>query len=242
MRLRSALLDEHGFVHGFSTREGGVSEGPFGSLNLGRTVGDDPARVAENTRRFVEALGGPRLFEVSQVHGRVVVEVGAAPIEAVRRIEADGLVASAAGDAVAVRTADCVPILLGNVETGAVAAVHAGWRGVEARIVEVAIERLGAPTALVAAIGPHVRLEAFEVSEEVAERIAAAAHGAEVVEARDPRPHVDLSAAVRAQLAHAGVARVDDVGGCTHAEPRRFFSHRRDAGRTGRHLSAIVAR
>ncbi|MCA9606969.1 MAG: peptidoglycan editing factor PgeF [Myxococcales bacterium] len=242
MRIRSALLDAHGFVHGFSTREGGVSEGPFGSLNLARTVGDDPAHVAENARRFAKALGGPRLFEVSQVHGRVVVEVGAAPVEAVRPVEADGLVAAQPGDAVAVRTADCVPILLGNVETGAVAAVHAGWRGVEARIVAVAVARLGAPSALVAAIGPHIRLDAFEVSEEVAERITAVAHGTVVVEARDPRPHVDLAAAVRAQLAHAGVERVDDVGGCTHAEPARFFSHRRDAGRTGRHLSAIVAR
>lgn len=242
MRVLSTLLEEHGFVHGFSTREGGVSEGPFGSLNLGRTVGDDPAHVAENTRRFVAALGGPRLFEVSQVHGREVVEVGAAPVAAVRRVEADGLIAATAGDAVAVRTADCVPILLGNVETGAVAAVHAGWRGVEARIVPVAVARLGDPAALVAAIGPHIRRDAFEVSEEVAARIAASAHGAEVVEARAPRPHVDLAAAVMAQLRHAGVERVDDVGGCTHAQPDRFFSHRRDAGRTGRHLSAIVAR
>lgn len=242
MTLRSRLLEEHGFVHAFSTREGGVSVGAFASLNLGRTVGDDPAAVAENGRRFLAALGSPRLFEASQVHGRDVVEVGAAPIDAVRRVEADALVARRAGDAVGVRTADCVPILLADVATGAVAAVHAGWRGVELRVVEVAVERLGDPASLVAAIGPHIRLDAFEVSDEVAERIAAVAYGAEVVSARAPRPHVDLAAAIRAQLRRAGVERVDDVGGCTHAEPARFFSHRRDAGRTGRHLSAIVGR
>lgn len=242
MILRSALLDEHGFVHGFSTREGGVSEGAFACLNLARTVGDDPAHVAENARRFAEALGGPRLYEVSQVHGREVVEVDGRGVEAVRTIEADGLVARTAGDAVAVRTADCVPILLADVDSGRVAAVHAGWRGVEQRIVEVAIARLGAAASLVAAIGPHIRLDAFEVSDEVAARIAAVAHGEPVVEARDPRPHVDLSRTLIAQLRHAGVERVDDVGGCTHADATRFFSHRRDAGVTGRHLSAIVAR
>jgi len=241
--VRSTLLDAHDFAHGFSTRQGGVSEGAFASLNLARTVGDDPAAVAENTRRFVEAIGGPkRLYEVSQVHGDTIVEVAGEPVADVRPIEADALLTRAAGAAVAVRTADCVPVLLADPRTGAVAAVHAGWRGVEARIVPEAVARLGHPTRLLAAIGPHIRLDAFEVGPEVAERIAAAAHGEPVVQPRDPRPHVDLARAVRAQLVHAGVERIDDVGGCTHAEADRFFSHRRDAGHTGRHLSAIAAR
>lgn len=243
LTVRSALLDEHGFAHGFSTRQGGVSEGPFASLNLARTVGDDPAAVAENTRRFEAAIGGPaRLYEVSQVHGDALVEVAGEPVADIRRIEADGLLARIAGAAVAVRTADCVPVLLADPETGAVAAVHAGWRGVEARIVGGAVARLGPAPRLLAAIGPHIRLDAFEVGPEVAERIAAVAHGEPVVERREPRPHVDLARAVRAQLVHAGVERIDDVGGCTHAEADRFFSHRRDRGNTGRHLSAIAAR
>lgn len=242
MIVRSAELAARGFAHGFSTREGGVSEGAFASLNLARTVGDDLARVAENGRRFGDALGAPRLYEVSQVHGAAIVEVGAAPVEDVRRIEADALIARRAGDAVAVRTADCVPILLADTERGHVAAVHAGWRGVEQRIVELVVARLGPPAALVAVIGPHIRRDAFEVSDEIAARIAAVAHGAPVVLPRAPRPHVDLAAAVIAQLRHAGVARIDDVGGCTHTEADRFFSHRRDGGHTGRHLSAIVAR
>ena len=96
------------------------------------------------------------------------------------------------------------------------------------------------PDELIVAIGPHIR--AFEVSEEIAERLAAVAHGARVVEARAPRPYVDLALTLRAQLTNLGVERIDDVGGCTLSEPERFFSHRRDRGRTGRHLSAIIAR
>lgn len=244
--LRSALLDRHGFAHGFSTRVGGVSEGPYASLNLGRTVGDEPAAVAENVRRFLAALGADeaRFYEVSQVHGRAVVVVAAGEdVARVREREADALVARAPSAAVAVRTADCVPILLADPETGAVAAVHAGWRGVVARVLDAAIDALGAPPSrVVAAIGPHIR--AFEVSDEVARAIAEVAHDAPVVEARTPRPHVDLAAAVRAQLRHRGLPEdaIDDVGGCTLTEPDRFFSHRRDEGRTGRHLSAILAR
>lgn len=250
--LRSALLERHGFFHGFSLRTGGVSEGAFASLNLGRTVGDEPDRVAENSRRFCQAAGCTmdRLFEVSQVHGGTVVEVRASDVVPnMRRIEADALVTGNEGDSVAVRTADCLPVLLADPATGAVGAVHAGWRGVVANVVLAALERLvsshGArPERLLAAIGPHIRVDAFEVGPEVARAIARAAPGAEVVQAREPRPHVDLAAAVRAQLLDFGLAveRIDDVGGCTYREPDRFFSHRRDAGRTGRHLSVITAR
>ncbi|HJL16394.1 MAG TPA: peptidoglycan editing factor PgeF [Sandaracinaceae bacterium LLY-WYZ-13_1] len=250
--LTAPRLSRHGFAHGFSLRTGGASEAPFESLNLGRTMGDDPTRVAENLATFCEAVGcaPDRLFEVSQVHGRTVVDVKETDAVAdVRAIEADALVTAVEGAAVGVRTADCLPLLLADPRTGAVAAVHAGWRGAAARVVEEAVERLvgvhgSRAEDLLAAIGPHIRLDAFEVSEDVAARIAESAHGARVVEPREPRPHADLAATVRAQLAHVGVRadRVEDVGGCTHAEPTRFFSHRRDDGRTGRHLSVIVAR
>lgn len=239
--VRSALLERHGFAHGFSLRTGGVSEGCFASLNLARTVGDDPAHVAENTRRFAAALGDPPLFEVSQVHGREVVQVRHThTIEMVRAQEADALVTRVEGHGIAVRTADCVPILLADPESGAVAAVHAGWRGVVARILEAAVEQLGGSP--IAAIGPHIRLESFEVGPEVADQIEAVAHGEPVRHVREPRPHVDLARAVTAQLKALGVEEVDDVGGDTFVESERFFSHRRDAGRTGRHLSGIVAR
>jgi len=177
------------------------------------------------------------------VHGAAVVEVGAADdVLGVRATEADALITRTVGHAVAVRTADCVPILLADPKSGAVAAVHAGWRGVVARIAEAAVSRLGDPSELVAAIGPHIRLAAFEVSDDVAAQIAEVAHGEQVVDERGPKPHVDLARTVRAQLLALGLTRIDDVGGCTHREHTRFFSHRRDRGTTGRHLSAIVAR
>lgn len=241
--VRSELLSRHGFAHGFSTRMGGVSEGAFASLNLGRTVGDDPEAVAENVRRFATAIGADvdHLFEVSQVHGHTVARVSAqSEVLEVRRIEADALVTGTSGAAVGVRTADCVPILIADRDRGAVAAVHAGWRGLVAGVIGAALEALGADSkAVVVAIGPHIRQ--FEVGEDVAAEIAAAC-GPSVIVERSPRPHADLARAARLQLTARGVREIDDVGGCTLRESARFFSHRRDAGVTGRHLSAIVAR
>ena len=261
--LRSGLLTAEGFAHGFSLRTGGVSVGAFASLNLARTVGDDADHVAENHRRFADAVGYPavQLFEVSQVHGARVrtVKVGLAldetardetaldPAE-VRREEADALVTDSA--AVAVRVADCVPVLLASRRTGAVAAVHAGWRGTVAGVLPAALDSLAAldgsrPTDVVAAIGPHIRVASFEVGEEVAQALAHAAPAVPVVHREGYRkPHVDLSAIVRHQLLSAGLddAAIDDIGGCTFEEAERFFSHRRDRGQTGRHLAAIVGR
>jgi len=247
--LTSPLLARHGFAHGFSLRTGGVSASPFDSLNLARTVGDDPAAVTENHRRFAGALGVDpgSLYEVSQVHGALVREVEEGErVLAVRESEADALVIDPGRGAVAVRTADCVPILLGDVDTRHVAAVHAGWRGTVGGVIGAAVAVLaqhGATAAsLVAAIGPHIRQDAFEVGEDVAREIAAAAHGRDVVRRDLPKPHVDLAMVVRAQLESLGVPAeaIDDVGGCTLSEPERFFSYRRDGQRSGRHLSAIA--
>jgi YfiH family protein len=236
--LRSELLSKAGFRHGFSLRTGGVSEGPFVSLNLGRSVGDDPAHVRENMRRFVQAIEIPELYEASQVHGREVVRVDGRSIDEVRAIEADALVS--ADHAVGVRTADCIPILIGDTR-GKVAAVHAGWRGVVARVLDAALDELGSdPDDLVVAIGPHIRARSFEVGADVAAQIAAVAHGEDVV-IEGERPRVDLTRALVAQLRARGVTKIDDVGGCTLAEPDRFFSYRRDGQRSGRHLAAIAS-
>lgn len=250
--IRSPLLARHGIAHGFSTRAGGVSAPPFDALNLARTVGDDAAAVAENHRRLAMDIGCDvaRLFEATQVHGaavRVVEERD--EVASVREVRADALVATRAGDAIGVRTADCLPLLIADPESGAAAAIHAGWRGVVAGVVPAGIEALrarsGAPASrLVAAIGPCIRAASFEVGDEIAQQIAAVAPGADVVIPRAPRPHVDLARAVIAQLASLGLERasIDDVGGDTFADPARFFSYRRDAARSGRHLAVIVAR
>lgn len=249
--LRSGALESLGFRHGFSLRTGGVSEGDFTSLNLGRAIGDAPEAVAENHRRFAAAVGYPggALFEVSQVHGADVrvVEAGL-EVEGLRALSADALVADRPGVAVGIRTADCLGVLLASPDTGAVAAVHAGWRGTVAGVVGTAVAKLAqrgtAPDSLHAAILPHIGVCCFEVGADVADEIAAASDASDVVVVGDAQPHVDLAAVVVAQLAAAGVAtaRIDRVAGCTCCQPERFYSHRRDGQRSGRHVAAIVAR
>lgn len=250
--LRSELLDRAGFAHGFSTRDGGVSAPPFASMNLARAVGDDPEAVSENYRRFAEALAVPveRLFETNQVHGSAVCVVdGGSEVVATRGRDADALVTRIPGLAVGVRVADCVPILLADPDSGAVAAVHAGWRGCAAEVLDRSLDALEAhagipPRRLLAAIFPHISERAFEVGDEVVDALTAVAHGVPFVDRTRAKPHVDLGAVVRAQLLARGVpaAQVERVPGCTYGEPERFHSFRRDGKRSGRHLAAIVAR
>lgn len=250
--LRSALLDAANIAHGFSTRLGGVSVGPYASMNLGWSVGDDPRAVEENHQRLAAAVGHDRasLRLATQVHGANVLDADRVTRD--RKSEPpgsghDALVARQGGVAIGVRTADCVPVLVADSATGAVAAIHAGWRGIVLGVIESALDALAPDRStrgsLIAAIGPHIRADHFEVGQDVAKQIADASD-ASVVIARTPRPHVDLARAIRLQLERAGVrsSQIDDVGGCTLAEPERFHSHRRDGDRSGRMLSVIVAR
>ncbi|NOQ84684.1 MAG: peptidoglycan editing factor PgeF [Myxococcales bacterium] len=245
--LHSTLLDRYGFVHAFATRAGGVSLAPYDSLNLGFHLGDADDAVRENRTRFVKNLGisGDRLFEQRQVHGTDVREISASSAaETIADMEGDALIARTEGFAIAARTADCVPVLIGHPSSGDVGAIHAGWRGAVAGIVSRAIQALGHDAAgLVVAIGPHIRVEAFEIGEEVAREMERASKGRAVVQRARAMPHGDLAALIRLQLRDAGVAEdaIDDVGACTHADAAHFFSHRREHGSTGRHLSAIVA-
>lgn len=248
---RSPLLDAEGFQHGFSTRLGGVSLHPYASMNLARSVGDDPVHVEENYRRVAEALGvsSTALFETTQVHGSAVRRVNRGDdVFRARGFDADALVTTSAGIAVGVRVADCVPILLADPSTGAVAAVHAGWRGCVARVLastmDTLVEAGAEPSGLVAAIGPHIGPAAFEVDEQIAAEIAASAEGADVIVRGYEKPHVDLGGVVMAQLVALGVSvsRIDRVGGCTYADEALYHSFRRDGKRSGRLFGAIVGR
>ncbi len=265
MLIRSKLLEALGFAHGFSTREGGVSAPPFDSLNLARTVGDDPVAVEENHVRLARAVGYDvrRLAESSQVHGVRCVDAdafldaeGTLEVAKLREERADALVASVHGLAIGVRTADCVPLLVGDPQTRAVAAIHAGWRGAVDGVVLAGLDALAAKTGggrerFVVAIGPHIRLASFEVGDEVVDAMEAAMpHGALADALRDElfsrragaRSHACLAALVTAQLLSVGIerSRIDDVGGDTLADRSRFHSHRRDGARSGRQLSVIV--
>jgi len=253
--LRSRLIAAP-FVHAFSTRAGGVSAAPFDTLNMGARWGDLPAHVAENRRRLLRALGvaGP-LYVARQVHGAAVVRVraGVDPA-AIAPVEADALITGDAGVAVGVFVADCVPALLVDPRTGAVAAAHAGWRGTVAGVLPAAVRALAAefgarPDNLRVALGPAIGACCFEVGAEVARAFEAALGGAAAADVVIPSPrgaagkwHVDLKAANRLLLERAGVpTEAIDVGtDCTHHDRARFFSYRRD-GETGQ-LMGIVAR
>jgi len=236
--LTSELLA--GFPHGFTTREGGVSAAPFDTLNLGGAVGDDPEAVAENWRRL-ERSTGLGFARVRQVHGARAVRLDepGAPVE-----EADAVISSRPGVAACVSVADCVPVLLADPRSGVVAAVHAGWRGTIGRAAAAGVRALEAAGAragdLLAAVGPSIGPCCYEVSADLAARFRGELDPG-VVRDRPGAPHLDLWAANAAVLRAAGVAagRIEIAGRCTACERELFFSHRRDAGRTGRQMAYI---
>jgi polyphenol oxidase len=248
--LESALLREAGFRHAFFTRRGGVSTGAYESLSFSSAAGDSPDNVRRNLQRAGLALDvdETRIHFLSQVHGRVAHTLAGNEAQSTLiQVEGDALVSRAPGLACGVRSADCVPVLLADRRSGAVAAAHAGWRGAVQGIVSASIEALRALAPdpdLIAAIGPHISLAAFEVSEDVAETILKASRDPDIVDRSRPKPHLDLRRMLRAELRWQGLkdAAIDDVWGCTVLEPERFFSFRRDGKASGRHLSAIVPR
>jgi YfiH family protein len=192
-----------------------------------------------NLRIFRESIDPhATLAAPRQIHGTAIASTRIAESS-----EADLVAGQDPDRLAAVRTADCVPILMGCRLRGEVVAIHAGWRGVVADAPGVAVRHLVAagsqPHDIVAAIGPAIGPDAFEVGPEVAAAFRDAGL-AEVVLDRSPRPHVDLHQAATRLLIDAGVdpAAIDGLPICTVAD-HRFFSHRRDRGRTGRHLSAI---
>jgi purine-nucleoside/S-methyl-5'-thioadenosine phosphorylase / adenosine deaminase len=217
----------------FSTRVGGVSEGPFRSLNLGLLTGDDAASVVENRRRVCEAVGAdPETATMAfQVHGARVTE--AKPVGVVTpgtTYEAcDGLWTDRPGQGMMLVTADCLPVALARVDGPArLAVLHVGWRGLLAGIVEAGAAALGAG-GIVAAIGPGIGPCCYEVGEEVAEPLRAR-FGGDV--AHDGT--ADLPLAAERALRAAGCATVEATRLCTACHQDRFFAHRRDRGVTGR--------
>jgi hypothetical protein len=218
----------------FSTRVGGVSEGDFASLNLGILTEDDPARVVENRTRLCDAVGAdPDGATMAwQRHGGTVTRAQPRGIVTPGTVydHCDGLWSDERGRAMLLLTADCMPIALARShgEAPAVGILHAGWRGLLAGIVGAGARALG-PRGLAAAIGPSIGPCCYEVGEEVA-RPFREAFGDDV--ARDGT--LDLWTSAERALRAAGVERVERCNICTSCHGERFFSHRRDAGKTGR--------
>ena len=237
----------YGVGYGFTTRDGGVASGPVRSLTLARSADVTDAQLVQNWRLVLEALD-PRLGPsdvalVDQVHGDTVLQVDAATGPLTTAGAADAMFTLERGLALAVRVADCVPVVLATPR--AVGVAHAGWRGVAARIVPKTVAAMlqatgERPEDVVAAIGPHIGQSAFEVGDEVVSGIAASGVVASLFTSRAPggKAHVDLGAALVAQLHGVGVANVGEMGACSTES--RFFSYRRDAGRTGRMAGLVV--
>lgn len=228
-------------------RLGGTSDAPRDSLNLGVRCGDDADAVRRNEEIVLAAMGTRALYLPDQVHGcDISIVDDAMHSGVVRGVAADAAIVTRPGVAVGVLTADCVPILIGDVRGRAAAAVHAGWRGLDGGIIAETVKALSsigvAPDDLRASVGPGIGPCHFEVSPDLADRFRhEVAGGADAVARAGVRDVIDLIHVAHRQLVLAGLAsfRVDTIRRCTACEPGVFFSHRRDMGVTGRQLSAI---
>jgi YfiH family protein len=238
--------------HGFFTRRGGVSEGPYASLNCSLSSQDRRDSVLENRARAARTVGvAPvRLTGLTQVHGPAVVHV-TAPWEAGAGPKADAMVTDRKGIGLGVITADCAPVLFADTEAGVVGAAHAGWRGAVAGVLEATLQAMAALGAragrVVAAVGPCIAQQSYEVAADLREAVLA----------RDPRDarffadadrpdhwRFDLAGYCGARLAAAGVGVVEQLGVDTLADAERFFSHRRrtlvGGGPIGHQISIVV--
>lgn len=235
--------------HAFFTRQGGVSEGVYASLNGGIGSNDDTVSVHENRRRMSEAIGAEHIITCYQIHSAdVVVASKAWGREGAAR--ADGIVTRAKRLAVGASAADCGPLLLADAEAGIVAAAHAGWKGALGGIAEATIakmEGLGASRRnIVAAIGPLIRQQSYEVGPEFVKRFRDAdpALGKFFIpSSRDGYSMFDLPGLIVARLTDAGIGEIDDLGLDTYSDEKRFYSYRRSVHRNepdyGRLIAAI---
>lgn len=222
----------------FTTRAGGVSEGPYRSLNLGLLTDDDPDRVARNRELVAEAIGlsTDSIAMGWQVHGAELADWARPPPRGRGRFagggdelrKVDGHTTQAAGLGLLVLVADCLPVALATPER--VAMVHCGWRGLAAGILDRALERFDDPPH--AAVGPGIGRCCYEVGEEVIDAFA------DLDGVRVGR-RLELRAVAEAKLRAAGVERIEHVDLCTSCRADLFFSHRRDGGVTGRQAGVV---
>ncbi len=247
--LTSPNLELKKIRHGFFTRQGGVSDGIYASLNCGPGSGDDLAKVMENRARVAQALGGA-LVTAYQIHSNKAIIVEK-PWEMMAAPQADALVTKTPGIALGVLTADCLPILLADEKARVIAAVHAGWKGAFDGVIDAAVDamvKLGASVEnIIAAIGPGIAQKSYEIGPEfhgrfLQQSIENANYFAE--SARAGHYLFDLAAYARGRLARAGVSRVNSLARDTCSEENAFFSYRRATLRKesayGRQVSVIV--
>lgn len=248
--LRAKSLALPHVAHGFFGRQGGVSEGVYASLNCGPGSGDDRAKVLENRRLAMEALGGGMLVTLYQIHSAKAVTV-VEPWGIGNSPEADALATNVPGIALGILTADCAPVLLADAEAGVIGAAHAGWKGALSGVTNAAVaamERLGARRdRMAAAIGPMIAQASYEVDRVFRDTFLSATAADAVFFTpgkRDGFFQFDLEAYVATRLERAGVARVERLSVDTYVQEGDFYSFRRATHRGekdyGRDLSAIM--
>ncbi len=248
--FRSHLLEAAGFpLHGFTKRTGGVSDGNYRSLNLAYGVGDEAEKVKKNLQLLKASLSTTLpLLRVKQVHGDQVVEASLLTLDEGESwtlppdLEADGIVGDEAHGVLAVQTADCVPLLLADPNTGIVAAVHAGWRGTKKGVVRNGVRAMGSKGAstgaMVAAIGPCICMSCYEVGEDVARHFP---ESSDPVKGKPGKFLLDLGLAVEVSLIAAGLTsnHIERIDACTACRQEALFSHRGSDESTGRILGFI---
>jgi YfiH family protein len=220
----------------FTTRLAGASAAPWDSFNLAAHVGDDPSHVAVNRARLRELLGlSTEPAWLQQVHGTRVASADEPFLDG-PPVVADAAVATRRGAACVVMVADCLPVLLATRDGSAIAAAHAGWRGLAAGVVEETVRAIGSPgSQLTAWLGPAISRKHFEVGDEVREDFVSKDAGASSAFTRNTRGRwqADLVSLARRRLAALGVTDVNGGTWCTFSDRERFFSHRRDAQKLG---------
>jgi YfiH family protein len=225
-----------------TTRPGGFSKGKFASCNLACHVHDDPADVARNRRDLLKVLGLAHVQWLEQVHGTGCVQATLASCDRVP--VADAAWTSVPGLALAVLTADCLPVVVAARDASSVAVIHAGWRGLVAGIIPSVVGSLpGRATGYVAWIGPGIGADAYEIGEDVAEAVRRSGPLAEAYlrpGGRSGKYQLDLAGLAVRQLGDAGIEGVGRSSACTWSDPR-FYSYRRD-GETGRQATLVWIR
>jgi YfiH family protein len=250
MFIEAPELSSHSSVrHAFFTREGGVSQGIYASLNGGIGSSDDPACIAENRRRMTEqlALAPTSLVSLYQIHSATAVFVEE-PWSAQNRPRADAMATRVPGLALGISTADCGPLLFADPENGVVGAAHAGWKGAFTGVVEAtvaAMEELGAErSGIVAVLGPTIGPDAYEVGPEFSRNFVeedAANERFFRPSGREGHALFDLPAYIAVRVERAGIGEFADLRLCTYSDETRFFSYRRATHRGEQDYGRLIA-
>jgi YfiH family protein len=242
-------LDRLGVLHGIFSRVGGVSPAPWTSLNTGGTLGDSRENVAENRSRIFQTFNRPveSIYDAWQVHStEVIFTRKPRPLDQAH-IKADAIVSDCPELTLMMRFADCVPVFLYHPQSGCAALVHAGWKGTLAKIIDPTVQAMqvqcGArPSEILAAIGPSIGPDHYVVGEDVAwaAKNAFGKNAAAILYKEDEKYHLDLWKANTISLEETGIQQIEVAGICTGCHTDEWYSHRVEAGKTGRFGAILV--